>query len=250
MSNLPKVETIKYDAKIDELNMTLKYRPFTVKEHKLLLQAIELKDEASLVNTIIDLVSACTFNKVDLNKVPVHIVDYLYLLIHSKSTGNTQMATYSCNNHVLQDDGETLKPCGGSFQLKVDMDRAKIVYPKDYKKKQIVMVDDKVGIKMRVPNFEEFKKIKLDDPVLDITDHFVFSCVESIFDDDKVQVPGVDFTAEDLIEWLNGLDGSVMESIGAFFHELPYLGMDLPVTCPKCGKKEVIELKGLEDFFA
>lgn len=249
MSKLPKVETIKYDVRIDELNQTLKYRPFTVKEHKLLLQAIEMKDEASLVNTIVDLVSACTFNALNLNKVPVHIVDYLYLLIHSKSTGDSQLATYSCNNHVLQEDG-TMQPCGGSFQLKVDMNRAKIVYPEDYKKKQIVMIDEKVGIKMKVPNFEEFKKIKLDEPVLDITDHFVFSCIDSVFEDDKVQVPGVDFTAEELIEWLDSLDGSVLESIGEFFKELPYLGMELPVTCPKCGKKEVIELKGLEDFFA
>jgi len=247
--SLPKVETLKYDVKIDELNQTLKYRPFTVKEHKLLLQAIEMKDEASLVNVILDLVTACTFNKINLNEVPVHVVDFLYLLIHAKSTGAGQIANYTCNNPVLQEDN-SVKTCGGSFKLKVDLEKAKIVYPKAYKEKQVVKINENVGIKLRVPNFEDFKKIKLDDAIVDITDHFIFSCIDSIYEGETVQVPGIDFTSSELIEWLNGLDGSVMEKISEFFKELPYLGLELPVTCPKCGKKEVVGLKGLEDFFA
>lgn len=245
---LPTVKHNKYDIRLDELNQTVKYRPFNVKEHKLLLQAIELKDEAGLVNCIRDIVDACTFEKLDLDRQPVHIVDFLYLQIHAKSTGSTQMANYTCNNRVLQED-QSFKVCGSQFGLKVNLEDAKIIYPERYTERRMVMIDDSVGIKLKVPSFEDFKKIKLDASVLDITDHFIFSCIESVFTSETVTVPGVDFTLEEAVEWLNELDGTVMEKIAEFFKEMPYLGLSLPVTCPDCGKKEVIELQGLEDFF-
>lgn len=246
---LPKVETITYEVTIPELpTPRIKYRPFKVGEHKTFLTAVEMKDETALVNTIVDLVNKCTFNKLDLDKLPAHVVDYLYLLIHSKSTGNQQQAHYTCNNQILQED-QTFKKCPGEFGLRLDMNNAKIVYPPDYESKRIVMVNDTVGIKLKVPNFEELRKIKLDKSVLEITDEYIFICVESIFNEEKVDVPGVDFSHQELVEWLNDLDGEVMDKISVFFQSLPVLGLDVNITCPLCGKKEVIELRGLDAFF-
>jgi len=252
MSKLPKVDAVKYDIQIKELNKKVKYRPFTVKEHRILLQAIESGSEETLTNAILDLLKACTFGTLDIDKLPTHIVDFLYLQVHIKSTGAIQEATYRCGNVVDKVvDGEQKKvACGGQFTLKLPLDRAEIAYPEDYEKKKIIMVDDKVGIKLIVPSLEKFKAMKPADNVLDLTDQYIFACVDCIFEGDKsIQKAGVDFNEQELLEWLGGLDGTVMNKIGEFFKELPYLKLELPITCPSCGRKEVMELKGLNDFF-
>lgn len=246
MSVLPKVETLKFNLTIDELNRDIKYRAFNNKEHKLILESIEMHDEAALLNTMLDVVNACTFNALDVAKIPTHIVDYIYLQIHLKSTGKQQMASYTCGNVI---DGER---CKGSFQLRLPLEDAKIIYPEAYKTDRIVWVDEKkgIGIKMKSPSFDELKKIDLSKDLLNITDHFIMTCIESVFTKDQVLVPGRDFSVEDCIEWFDELDGSTLRAVSDFFKQMPYVGINLPVTCPICKRKEVLELKGIQDFFA
>jgi len=246
MSVLPKVEAVKFNLTIDELNRDIKYRAFNNKEHKLILEAIEMHDESVLLNTMLDLVNACTFNVLDMNKIPTHIVDYIYLQIHLKSTGKQQMASYTCGNVI---DG---KQCEGQFQLRLPLEEAKIIYPEHYKTNRIVWVDEKkgIGIKMKSPTFDELKKVDLTKDLINITDHFIMTCIDSVFTKDTVLVPGKDFTVEECIEWFDDLDGSTLRAVSNFFKEMPYVGLTLAVTCPICKRKEVLELKGIQDFFA
>jgi hypothetical protein len=246
MSALPKVETIKFNLTLDELSKDIKYRAFSNKEHKLVLEAIEMHDEGTLLNTMLDIVTACTFNSIDVQKIPTHLTDYIYLQIHLKSTGKEQMASYTCGNVI---DGVK---CPGEFQLRLPLDKARIVYPESYTKSRIVWVDEKkgIGIKMKSPSFEELKKVDLSKDLLNVTDHFIMTCIESVFTKDSVLVPGIDFSVEDCIEWFDELDGSTLRAVAAFFKEMPYVGLSLPVTCPICRRKEDLELKGIQDFFA
>ena len=246
MSALPKVEAVKFNLTIDELQRDIKYRAFNNKEHKLILEAIEMHDETVLLNTMLDLVNACTFNTLDVTKIPTHIVDYIYLQIHLKSTGKQQMASYTCGNVV---NGEK---CTGHFQLRLPLEDAKIIYPEHYKTNRIVWVDEKkgIGIKMKTPSFDELKKVDLSKDLINITDHFIMTCIESVFTKDTVLVPGKDFTVEECIEWFDELDGATLRAVALFFKEMPYVGINLPVTCPICKRKEVLELKGIQDFFA
>lgn len=246
MSALPKVETVKFNLTIDELARDIKYRAFSTKEHKIILEAIEMHDEATLLNTMLDVVAACTFNALDITKLPTHLVDYIYLKIHLKSTGKTQMASYTCGNVV---DG---KQCPGAFQLALPLDTAKIVYPDSYSTDRIVWVDEKkgIGIKMKAPNFEELKKVDLSKDLLNITDHFIMTCIETVFTKDTVLTPGQDFSVDECIEWFDELDGSVLRAVSNFFKQMPYVGLSLPVTCPICKRREELELKGIQDFFA
>lgn len=246
MSALPKVETVKFNLPIEELGRDIKYRAFNNKEHKLILEAIEMHDEAALLNTMLDIVNACTFNAVDVAKLPTHLTDYIYLQIHLKSTGKTQMASYTCGNVI---DGER---CKGAFQLRLPLEDAKIIYPETYTKDRIVWVDEKkgIGIKMKSPSFDELKKVDLSKDVLNITDHFIMTCIESVFTKTTNLVPGKDFTVEECIEWFDELDGSTLRAVANFFKQMPYVGLKLPVTCPICKRKEELELKGIQDFFA
>lgn len=246
MSVLPKVETVKFNLPITELGRDIKYRAFNTKEHKVVLEAIEMHDEGALLNTMLDIVSACTFNAIDITKLPTHLVDYIYLKIHLKSTGKTQLASYSCGNVI---DGIR---CTGAFQLQLPLEKAEIVYPESYSTDRIVWVDEKkgIGIKMKVPSFDELKKVDLSKDVLNITDHFIMTCIESVFTKETVLVPGADFSIEECIEWFDELDGSVLRAVANFFKQMPYVGLTLPVTCPICKRKEELELKGIQDFFA
>ena len=245
MSVLPKVENVKFDLTIDELNRKIKYRAFNTKEHKVILEAIEMHDQDALLNTVLDVVDACTFNTVDIAKLPTHLVDYIYLKIHLKSTGKTQTASYTCGNVV---DGVH---CPGAFQLQLPLDKADLVYPEKYAADRIVWVDERkgIGIKMKCPSFDELKKIDLSQPVLNVTDKFIMTCIESVFTKDAVLVPGADFTVQECIEWFDELDGSVLRQVSNFFDQMPYVGLKLPVTCPICKRKEELELKGIQDFF-
>ncbi len=247
MNKLPKVETVRYSLNIPELSKKVDYRPFTIREHKLVLEAIEKNDPEALTNVIVDIVEACTFNKVQINTLPMHLVDYIYLHIHKKSVGNINAAQYSCGQYIETDEG--VVPCGAKFQINIPLDMANIVYPENFEGKRLVMVTDNIGMKLRIPTFEEFRSIKPTDNQLGLADQFIYTCIESIFDSDKVYQPQVDFTREELSEWLDNLDGSVMEKIGEFFDQLPYLSLELPITCPKCHNKEIIKLRGIDDFF-
>lgn len=245
MSSLPKIEVVKHSITIDELNQTIKYRAFTNKEHKLILEAIESENEKTLLDTVLEIVDACTFKSLDIGKIPTHIVDFLYLQIHIKSTGERQLATYTCGNVV--DD----VPCNGTFQLQLPIEKAKIVYPEGYNSNRIVWVDEKkgIGIKMKSPNFDELKTVDTSKDLVNITDHFIMTCIESVFTNDSILKPGVDFTTQECIEWFDDLDGHVLQNISNFFREMPYVGLSVPVTCPICKRFEELELRGIEDFF-
>lgn len=246
MSALPKVEAVKFDVNIEELGRKIKYRAFNNKEHKLILEAIEMHDESVLLNTMLDVVNACTFNALDVATIPTHIVDFIYLQIHLKSTGKEQMAAYTCGN--VDDEGNK---CPGAFQLRLPLETAKIVYPEAYTKDRIVWVDEKkgIGIKMKSPSFDELKKVDVSKDLLNITDHFIMTCIDSVFTKEVVLVPGADFTVDECIEWFDELDGSSLRAVANFFKQMPYVGISLPVTCPICKRKETLELKGIQDFF-
>jgi len=251
--SLPVVKVSKYNLEIPELGRTIKYRPFLTGEHKILLTAIEFKDEIALINALVDIVDACTFKELDMTKLPMHLVDYIFLKIYTKSVGAKSPAVYQCVNLVNKapegSDEEQIEPCNARFNLFLNLDDSEIFYPEGYDAKKTIMVDDEVGIKLRIPSFEDYRNVDFSGTFIDITDQFILACIEYVFDKDSIRRPGEDFTPQEMIKWLEGVESRVIEEIGDFFRDLPYLGLNVDITCPDCGKKEHIELKGLEDFF-
>lgn len=250
--SLPVVNVPKHNLEIPELGRTIKYRPFLAGEHKVLLSAIEFKDEGALINALVDIVDACTYGALEMDKLPMHIVDFIFLKIYTKSVGAKSPAVYQCVNPVNKaEEGkeEQIELCNSKFNMFLNLEDGQLFYPDGYDKKKIVMVDETTGIKLKVPSFEDYRKVDLEGSFIDITDQFIISCIDSVFDADKIQRLGEDFTSEEMVKWLEGVEGRVIEEIGDFFRDLPYLGLVVNVTCPECGKKEVISLKGLEDFF-
>lgn len=256
MSSIRTPKSIRYDLPIDELKRTVTYRALKVGEQKALLTAIGMKNPQAMINSIVDIVSDCTFGELDVDKIPMHIVDYVFLHVYIKSAGNMSQAEYSCGGVVEKDveveEGEEPRTefvaCGKKHLLNLDLNRTTIKYPADYQQSKVVDIGDGIVVKLRLPSFEAFRKMSLDKDWLDIADQFIFSSIECIQDGDDVKVPGVDFELDDLAEWLNSLDANVMKEIESFFNGSPSLSLRVPVTCPSCGHAEEFELTSLEDF--
>ena len=244
MSKLRKVDGVRYDLEIPELGKTIHYRAFKVGEHKTLLQAMEFKDDKAIINTLVDLIQACTFGELDLTKTPMHILDLIFLRIYTKSIGHIAKALYECGGRL--EDGSA---CDHKMNVEVNLDLANLVYPDLYVSNKVIDLGGGMLLKLRVPSFETLKKLQLDANWMDLTEQFIYAGIECIVDGDDVKIPGVDFSEEELTTWINELDGSVMDHINQFFMNIPTLEQTVHVNCPKCGKAEQFQLKGLEDFF-
>jgi hypothetical protein len=175
-------------------------------------------------------------------------IDYTFLKIRAKSNGDNVFASYKCIKKNEED-----KECGTNIKVLIDLNRVETYYPEDYEKNRIIMTGENSGIKFSNPTLEAFKLIKKEidgtESLFDITESYIYACVECTFDGDEVSTPDVDFNETEFREYLNELDGSVIDRINTFFNDMPYTGMELNVTCPKCRNKEQFILRNLEDFF-
>jgi hypothetical protein len=113
------------------------------------------------------------------------------------------------------------------------------------------MVDDNLGLTMKSPNFENYKKLDKVDNVgkmFSVTERFIFDCCENIFDENGVMLPVKDFTLGDFIEFLENLPTKAVQDINEFFKSMPHISLDVDVRCPSCGSVDHIELRSLDDF--
>lgn len=251
---------IRFTLDIPELKKTINFRALKVGEQKKLLTVLELKDPRAIINTIVDIIDGITFGELDLAKTPMHLVDFIFLHAFIKSSGAQSKAEYTCGGEieveesVADDKGNVTtntvtKPCGSKHELLLNLERAEIKYPEGYAASKLIEVGDGMSIKIRMPDFANFKKLDLDKDVMEISDQYIFSGIEYILDGDNMSVPGTDFNLEEMTKWLNDLPTTALDEISAFFEGVPVLSLNVDVTCPKCGRKDGFELQGLEDFF-
>lgn len=249
MSKLRKVEGLYYDLELPRTDKKLKYRAMKVKETKLLLTAIGMNEENATVNAILDIVESATRASFPIRELPMHLIDLIFLKIYTKSSGGQTVGVYKCGGVVEKVDTETeevtTEACDLSINIPIDLEKANLVFPEEFKEKTVIEVGEDQSICLKIPSLEGFKKMKTND----ISAQYIFSGIEAIVEGDDVKVPGQDFDVEELNEWLDELDGKDLQKITEFFKQIPQLGLDVPVTCPKCGRKEEFELRGLEDFF-
>jgi hypothetical protein len=259
MTKLRNPTLIRYDLDIQELGKTIKYRAMKVGEQKTILTAVEMKDPKAVINSITDIVQNITDGEIDTSKVPQHIVDYIFMKSYIRSSGGQPKVEYTCGGKIEEvveetiDDVTTSKvvetPCGNVMPMTVDLDQVEIKYPDDYERSKLVEIDEKMSIKLRIPDFDSFKRLNLDTDIYGLSDQYIFSGVEYILDGEDMIVPGQDFTIEDMSAWMNELDEPTLEKITTFFANIPKLYLKIKVKCPKCGREEVFEFTELEDFF-
>lgn len=248
---ISKPKTLKYDLFIKELDKTIQYRGMKHGDQKVLLMALELKDESAIINAILDIIDSCTFGSIDKKNTPMSVMDYIFLKIYIATIGNQSPVLFTCGGtKIIKDDegNEKEVPCGLKLNMNLNLDDAKLEYPEGYEASKLIEVDPDISLKLKSPDFETYRKFDSSASWTEAAEKYVWSGLEAIIDHGEVKVPSVDFTIEELKEFLDALEPKVFEEIGAYFEKMPELVLEHSVKCPSCGRSELFRLRGLDAF--
>ena len=235
---LPILETATYELTLPSADIVVKYRPFLVKEEKVLLQALESGDDNEIKNAIKDIVSTCTFNQLDASLLPTFDLEYVFLQIRSKSVGEIANIRLLC-----PDDKETY--------VTQDIDLSKVEVQVDELHTNNIVIDEekKIGLIMKYPTIDTV------DPKLNIKGmktqqvfDMIAGCIHSIYEGEKNHNIS-DYTQDDLNKFIEGLDRKSFDKINKFFETMPQLSHEVEIENPKTKVKSKIVLKGAQDFF-
>jgi hypothetical protein len=221
---LPKIDIPRYGHHLYGIDKDIKYRPFTVKEQKILLQAKESKSTGEEVDAIKQIIDLCTDGKLDVAGLPFFDIEDLFIRIRSKSVSDVSEIWYK-----NKETDERVKIVVNLSDLRVE--------PKDGHEKKI-MLTDTIGVMMKYPTLD---MILSDNK----QDDFIPKCIDYIFDENEVYN---DFTTEELEEWVDDFDTGAMYKINNFFRTMPRIRYETEVKF-KDGQTEVLKLEGLSDLF-
>lgn len=238
--SLPTLDTPKYDLVVPSTGQKLKFRPFVVREQKIMLQAMEMGDKDQLNNAVEDIIKSCTFGEFDVDNSPVYDVEYVLLNIRAKSSGEVVDMFYRCNN-IVEDN-----KCGSKIPVQIPLSDVQVVKPDGHSNK--IMLANNVGLTMRDLPYGVYKT-STGKSVSEVGIEMISHCVENVFDAENVH-SRKDFTQQELETFLEGLTNEQFDEIEKFMDTMPRLEMKLPMTCPSCGAQDTVTLSGLDDFLA
>jgi len=232
--NLPKLETPKYQLTVPSTQKDVSFRPFLVKEEKILLIAQETGEESNMIKAMRDIIVSCTFEEVDANSLTSFDLEYIFLQIRAKSVGEDAKIGVKCDE------------CEKSHEIRLDLDKISLTKEKPLPKK--IQLTDAIGI---IPQY-----IKLDDMIglAGIEDQgllltkTISASVQSIYDDTNVY-PISEASEEDVKEFIDSLNREQMGKIEEVFNSTPKLQETIEFNCSGCGAENSHTLKGIESFF-
>ena len=234
---LPKLTTPTYELEIPSTDEKIKYRPFLVKEEKILMMAMESKENADITQAVKDIVSECTFNKVNISNMPMFDVEYIFLQIRSKSVGEVSKLKLLC-----PDDKKTYA------EVDLNLTEVKVQVGEDHTNK--IELNDGMGIIMTYPTIDSFSKSGIKDinasNMLDV----ISGCIMQIYEKngEKTYDPK-DQTKKELMEFIEQLNTKQFKEVQKFFETMPKLKHEITIKNPKTKKESKITLTGLNDFF-
>ena len=231
---LPVINTPTYELTVPSTKDTLVYRPFLVKEEKILLMAMEEENETHLNRALKQVVNNCTFQKVKVDKLPLFDLEYIFLRIRAKSVGEVAKIQVLC-----EDDGETYVP------IEVDLESIEVEFQEDHTTK--IELTDEIGIEMGYPTFE-FLNFKADQTEVNQLFDIIGSSIERVYEGETVYEKA-DFSKKDLKVFLESLTSEQFLRVQKFFETMPRLRHKIEVVNPKTKKKNEITLEGLQAFF-
>lgn len=238
---LPKIDVPTYDVTLPSDGKTIKIRPFLVKEEKLLLMAVESKDNENIIKTTKQIINNCIVSgNVDLEKMPFFDVDYLFIALRAKSIGEKIETSYTCNNVI---EGNR---CGGVFQT--DIDISNCIIDKNENVDMNIKLNNTLTIKMKYPSYSIMKAIMGNESVLEKKIRVICSCVDRITNGDKVYTTK-DFSKEELKKFVEGLTQEQYKKLEEFVDNLPTFFISSKSKCPKCQYEHNIKYTDFTRFF-
>jgi len=237
---LPKISTPTYELVLPSTGKKIKYRPFLVREEKLLILALESEDENQVANAVKNTLKECIQTRgIKVENLPTFDIEYLFLNIRGKSVGESVDLIVTC-----PDDGETTVP------VKVYIDEIEVV--KDKEHSPDIDLDGNLTLRMKYPSLSQFvsSNFSFDDPGDDLDKSFeiIAACIDVIFNEDDAWSTS-DCTKKEILSWMDGLNSNQFKEIEKFFTTMPKLSHTIKVTNPNTKVENEIVLEGLQSFF-
>ena len=238
---LPKLNVPVYEAILPSTEKVIKYRPFLVKEEKLLLTAQESGDDA-LLPAVKQIIKNCVQGEIDINNMPLFDIEFLFLRLRAKSVGEEVtlgLKPWGCPNN----EGEL---CEKTTKVNINLEDVKVI--KDEKHSSKVMIDDVIGIKLSYPDMNKLGKMGTEITSASEGMKVIKDCIDMIFTKDETYEKG-SFTDKELDEFLDSLNTQQFMKIKDFFDTMPALKHTVKYKCETCGEEKETTIQGLNSFF-
>ena len=238
---LPTIETPTYELKMPSSGKKIKYRPFLVKEEKILIIALESRNQNEITNAVKDVLKKCILTRgVKVDDLPTFDIEYIFLNIRAKSIGEDIRLTVTC-----PDDRETQVP------VTIYVDEIKVTKPEGHTND--VVIDDKLTLRMKYPSLNQFVENNFevdDDPEVLVNKTFkvVADCMDTVFTEEDAW-EAKDYTSSERVKFVEQLNSKQYKKEENFFATMPKLSHTIEVVNPNTKKKSSIVLEGLADFF-
>jgi len=234
---LPKLTTPTYELEIPSTDEKVKFRPFLVKEEKILMMAMESKSSADITQAVKDIVTACTFDKVKIDNMPMFDVEYIFLQIRAKSVGEISKLKLLC-----PDDKETYA------DVEIDLNEVKVQVGDNHTNK--IELGNGMGMIMKYPSVDSFADSGIKDINPSNMLEVIGSCILQIFEKKGEKVYETkDQTKKEVEEFIESLNTKQFKDVQQFFESMPKLKHEITITNPKTKVESKITLTGLNDFF-
>jgi len=234
---LPRIDVPTYELVVPSTDEKIKYRPFLVKEEKLLLIAMESGKNEDILRGVKDIVDSCTFNKLKLGNMPMFDIEYIFLQIRSKAVGEISTLRVLC-----KDDNKTY--------AKVEVDLTKIEVQVDDTHTNKIVLSDEMGVIMKYPTIDSFAENGVEDMTPSNMINVIVACISQVYDKKGEEVyDAKDSTQKELIEFVEQMNTQQFADVQAFFDTMPKLKHEITVLNPKTKVESKVVLSGLSDFF-
>jgi hypothetical protein len=237
---LPVINTPEYFLELPSTGQKVKFRPFVVREEKVLLLALESEDISEMSNAVKNVLSACVKgDNLDIETLPTFDIEYLFLNIRGKAVGEEIELSLLC-----PDDGETYVP------TKIFIDEIKVTKNPEHSKQ--IKINDSLMMEMKYPSLEQFIKTNFDfqnkKNQLEQSIDLIASCVDKIYNQEEVWTSS-DVTQQEIVDFLEGFNSQQFQKIENFFETMPKLEHKVKVVNPETKVESEVTLSGLSDFF-
>ena len=243
---LPKIDVPVYECILPSNKKKVKFRPFLVKEQKLLLMATEATEVKDSVEAMKQVVKNCVLDDVDVEALAVFDLEFLFLNLRARSVSEVVKVKYKCNN-VIESKGidEEDKRCENVVDIDINVLEITPEFGEGHSNK--IQLSDKLGIVFKYPTFEMVENMtgkSENEVIFDL----IIKSIDYIYDNDELYY-AKDANQDELVEFIDGLTQEHLEKIKDFFDTLPKIKKDIKFECNKCGHHEDITIEGIQNFF-
>jgi len=233
---LPRLNDVPmYTMMVPSTGKQVKYRPFLVKEQKVLMLAGESQDKKQMLNSMLDTIESCIADNINVKNLPTFDIDYLFTQIRGKSVGENATLAANCSK------------CENEIKFTVNLNELNV--PEIKRNTSTIKLTSDINVMMRYPSYSLIMKNDIDDEMsTEFTMNFMLSCIESIQTAEE-NIIMQDETQEEQIRFLESLNTEQFEKLADFIRDMPKVSVDVKLKCESCEHEESKKVEGMESFF-